>query len=102
MKAYSDVTALLMAARMLITDAKAWTRGANARDRTGRDIDYRHKNAICFCAEGALFAFKSPRMGKRAQSRLEHVTRGFVYRFNDNKTHKQVLALFDRAIEMER
>jgi len=45
---------ILKAAREKLEGEGAWTKGAFARTKDGNVIGYEEKNAVCFCALGAL------------------------------------------------
>lgn len=95
---------ILKAARDKISDPVRWTKGFLARTKDGLATGPRNKNAVCWCANGALFS-----VAKRADAaKALFFLRGFipggycnVSVFNDNSTRAEVLALFDRAIAEE-
>lgn len=103
-----EVRDILANARALIATPDCWTRGANARDKHGRDVDCERPGATKFCMYGALMratvgdaalGFYPLAVGalRRVSPDLE------IYRFNDNPatTHSDVLARFDAAIAGE-
>lgn len=97
----SDVDAVLLAARTLILDKNAWTKGAYSRDGKGRstEVDLGCK----WCASGAIlfvlgdFNFSND---LKAQNRLEKYipTLKSLVEYNDSHSHKDIIALFDRAL----
>jgi hypothetical protein len=70
---------MLRKVRDLLSDRNKWTTGALAKDEFGRNVHPHHKDAVMFCASGALervtheehMADASPYVGR---------TRGLVYR----------------------
>lgn len=102
-----DALTVLRDARELISDPKRWTKGYEARDRRGDTVWAGDKDAVCWCALGAvaratgrasisgiwseaathaldLIAFKTRSVGPAA--------------LNDRYGHEAVLAMFDAAI----
>ena len=83
--------------------AKGWTQVALARDQRGHDVSVMSENAVSFCVVGAM------RRSSRGLARLwsihhalRELTNGTISAWNDDptRTHAQVLALIDRAIEI--
>jgi hypothetical protein len=105
---------LLTAARLLLSEPDAWTKAAYARTRTGNAIGPQAGAAFCFCSVGAINAIGPylPQDRRSSQVRcgehvVSHVVReriGFsnIAAFNDSsfRTHSEVLAVFDRAVEL--
>jgi hypothetical protein len=61
------------------------------------------KSAVCFCALGAIFRTQGSHDQSDAVRFLESVVDDMdVGEFNDSHTHKEILALFDRAIKIAR
>lgn len=97
----------LAAARRLIENPQCWTQGAWGRDEEGNLVSYTSERAVCWCSEGALKVVSGGRWelysGARialeralpAQGEATNVTG-----FNDTHNHTEVLALFDKAIEI--
>lgn len=102
------ISEVLKAARELITDPKRWTQGAFARTIKDGRVSPEHEFAVCFCSFGALYKVQPGEWTKASESVPAHE---FINRFcvathhvdlahfNDNRTHKEVLELFDKAIE---
>jgi hypothetical protein len=103
---------LLIAARSLIETPEKWTQGVGARSVFGDQRSALSPEAVCFCADGALYRAGEPDFGGpiynlavRALNR-SLVGEGSPYdpynyiEFNDagDTTHADVLAMFDRAI----
>lgn len=95
---------VLQDARTLIANRENWTKGENARDHKGMAVETEDPRAVCFCAEGAIRRASGDRLNFEAIDALCAVTRGAkaLWRWNDvrGRTHSQVLAAFDRAIEL--
>lgn len=121
MNAYDEATALLMAARMLLSDEPNLIAGSFARDADGDDVPSYSRGAACWCSVGALNAFRwgqklgdeySADLFDRAVQRLaraipkQHADKmlgvshhGRCTIYSDNSSHARVLAWFDKAIE---
>ena len=94
---------ILTEARALIDTPEKWTQGELARNSKGRVIDYESKNAVCYCAAGALkrSAERRAKLLYTAESLLARVANvEFVWQFNDTHSHAEVMELFDRAISL--
>lgn len=50
---------ILKAAKQLISTPERWTKGFYARDKEGNTVRVSYPEAVCWCAEGALFAVTS-------------------------------------------
>lgn len=92
----------------LLNRASKWTKGAYARDKEGLIELARGKNAVCWCAAGAVF--KCYRLGRRnaifikiaealGKNPAEHDAFTVVTEFNDDPktTFKQLRAVIRRA-----
>jgi hypothetical protein len=109
----------LQCARALIEDPGRWTKRALARDANGRPVWPSTRSACAWCALGALLRVGAHARGRRdvrlaasnqaraalaraAYSSMTPPDVRAVGRFNDSivTDHSDVLALFDRAIEM--
>ena len=96
---------ILKAARALIDTPEKWTRGLNARDAHGQDVRPNSLEAVCFCARGAIIrsaGFEHIDAYELLQNALPIGGNDFVPAYNDNPdtTHADIMALFDRAIEL--
>jgi hypothetical protein len=94
---------VLIAARKKIERPECWTQRAYARDEEYSTVSPSDKLAVCWCSIGALCAVTDDN-GQFAHARdsLAAVLDGMsVFCFNDTHTHAEVLAAFDRAIELE-
>lgn len=93
----------LREARALIE--RGWTQGWFARTAAGNDCWYSAKEASCWCVTGALFRVA---ISVREESRLAGTflaaidTTDGIAGWNDvpDRTQAEVLAAFDRAIEL--
>lgn len=100
---------VLIAARKLIEKPENWTQGVLARDIDGEAVYVYNSRAICFCSMGALYCavgeddyLKTDIIDDVAAILSSIAQDDTVAGFNDNHTHAEVLALFDKAIEMEK
>lgn len=94
---------ILKAAKALIADPANWTQGVSARGKSGRQVNVDGRAAVCFCSIGAIKRvcidsgnFDNYYETVRFVNKIEGGD-GFVV-FNDNHTHSEVMALWDRAI----
>lgn len=89
---------ILRAARKLITSRKRWTKGAGARDAHGFSTPVTSERAVCWCTSGALG--RVDQFGAiDALTALDDLTpRRDAVQYNDTRSHRSVLRLFDRAI----
>ena len=86
---------LLISARELIADPRAWIQGTYSVFMVGT-------GQACYCGFGALHAVARPTSCESdARRRLNAVTGGDFMTWQDEprRTHGEVLAAFDRAIE---
>ena len=91
----------LKAARELLSDKTKWTQRAMARDAEGKEAEPSHPDAVCFCALGAAerCGYYGPRLYDAA---LALDLDGVATTNDDNKLgYDAVLALYDKAIEIE-
>lgn len=94
---------ILIAARAVIGEPKAWIKGMNARAADGIEVDSHDPNAVCFCALGAVNRV-TERFGDGhcARDALREAINDFsIDNWNDDPetTHADVLAAFDKAIK---
>lgn len=95
----------MQAARDLIADPERWTQGAYARDEYGEGVDACDETAVCWCSIGALrkvFA-EAECVPDSIHDAYKRISESFgVYgnlaNKNDDYTHAQVLAAWDKAI----
>lgn len=97
----------LVAARDIIAKG-AWTKGCAARDGSGEPVSATDPRAVCWCAWGALMHVGKPSLGaERLFQALDILpVNGSMlhplFDWNDGATREEVVAAFDRAIELER
>lgn len=95
---------ILIEVREVIKDRKSWTYNAWARDKYGKPVRVDSENAVRFCLLGA---------GEKVTGNLGLLTDWYDLllelckytdnnpgEFNDTHTHKQVIEMLDRAIEL--
>jgi len=102
----NKVQELLKRAQMRI--AQGWTQDQMARDSADRVCDPDSKDAVCWCALGAIRAEGRTPTGGAAERRLAEVigreslfwTYEIVTEWNDalDRTKEEVLTTFDRAM----
>lgn len=99
--------AILQAARKLLSKEERWTRGGLARDSDGVIVEPQAKEAVCWCAMGAVHKQRGPSRSEAAAERRLFETMpetyrngGYLGQYNDdpNRTHPDLLAWIDRAI----
>ena len=102
---------ILQKARELITDPTNWTQNVTARDNQNFPVVATQRDACQWCAVGALartvylnIGFKQrAKAYLKAQQSLQKVIPEdtLIGTYNDNHTHQDILATFDKAIEFE-
>lgn len=100
---------VLKRAAQVIAEPERWCKSQMARNSDGNPVEPESPNAVCFCAFGAI---------RRAYLELDMVVEasclrlveseamrlaapggfGFLH-FNDKSTHKEVLEMFETAID---
>lgn len=100
MKTAADI---LRAARGLLADPDRWTTKAYARAKDGRLARPEGAEAVCWCAFGALAKVGSNEwshpgglLRRSARALFNDLPTGV----NDQRGHADVLAMYDRAIEL--
>lgn len=92
---------ILRAARALISSPENWLQGTFAQNDFGVGVCSGDVTAVCFCSQGAINYFKYEAdydAVKKATSTLSRNMDGSIFLFNDNHTHAEVLAAWDKAI----
>lgn len=105
---------VLKAARAKITNPENWMKGFYAKTPDGGETVGTNPEATCFCALGAIESVTGilhlyngwpdravvflNKVVKEVQP--EDVNYRNVAEYNDNSTHEQVLAVFDKAITL--
>lgn len=92
---------ILVAARAKILDPIHWTRYAASRDSAGNSLsDVSNPRATSWCAMGAVCSV-SNRVSPPVMA-LSRFSCGMgAGRFNDSRSHREVIAMFDAAIRAE-
>lgn len=100
-----QLRAVLIAARALIEDPAQWTQGAYWLDAQGKSC--RYQEAVRFCASEAIIsACRDMNMKTCEPVNALFAQAAFPNRwvlissFNDASTHHEVIAAFDRAIDL--
>lgn len=101
---------ILVAARDIISDPKHWTQGYYALDMYGAHREAQSKDAVCFCSLGAVAkaagrntGVAHPNKGVELSYLIDAINRedvGDIVHFNDSHDHAEVLAAFDKAIQL--
>lgn len=100
----------LIQAKALIADPKNWTQGAYARNENGDRRWSNDEDAVCFCSLGAMSRVTT-QLEDRNDCRgndiyyfgtriLETAMEEPVSIFNDEHDHSEVMAAWDKAIEV--
>ena len=88
----------LRAARALLTPEGAWTQGTFARCENGNSIYLKDENAVCWCAMGAIWFYG---YSSKAEMFLRNIVENITtWSDSPNMTQAEVLAAFDKAIEL--
>lgn len=93
---------VLKAAKALISDPAKWTQRSYARNAGGFSTCPTNGDAECWCSVGAIECVAgNSDLCLIAESKLcAAIGGGGIIRFNDMHTHSEVMAAFDRAIEL--
>jgi len=100
--------AILRRARALVAKDGGWTRGRDARDARGREVDIKSRAARAFCVGGACVRATSGMCDELLLGDVFEAMRAVIgvrgehaiSDWNDKprRTQKQVVAAFDKAI----
>jgi hypothetical protein len=105
-----EVLELLEAGRKIISEPRAWTQHAFARNARGHQVPSGFSEATCWCSVGVLnvacnsVISKVRRQGfifeymEDARSVLDAFAEGCIAEYNDTHTHEEVMSLWDKAI----
>lgn len=101
------VLSILQAARLLLDDPRHWTKGWEARDKSGGGVSPGDYAAACWCGRGALWAVAPDDQWSRSDASAEVEAQlplgdwDSIPSYNDapRRTHADILALYDRAID---
>lgn len=94
---------ILTNAQNLIRDPKNWTQELYARDEDDHAVEPASKQAVCYCSLGAIMrvtGLDSDTTEHPTFDLLEVAMGSFVTEFNDDRTHAEVMAAFDKAREL--
>lgn len=92
---------ILRAAKELINTPERWTKGCLARTQQGDPTIVDDPDAVCFCMLGALAKVSQGQNHYTGEILYEELEEP-ISNFNDdeNTTHADVMAAFDRAIKL--
>jgi|SRR6478609_5560456 len=96
---------MLVLARAKIANPNNWTQGTPAANAFGKNVCACDPSAVKWCSYGACVAAVGDIPDFNWYKPLEAAVKelgftGTVVSFNDTSTHTEVLALFDKAIEL--
>jgi len=95
----AEIKQVLIKARELISKPENWTQRAVARTPEGHRTSALSTNAVCYCAMGALIKIYPLYQGSRHIGTLaKAMGTTDIAHYNDNHTHAEVLAMFDKAV----
>ncbi|MBO9108771.1 hypothetical protein J5288_08650 [Agrobacterium sp. S2/73] len=107
-----DTVHILKEARALIADEKNWIQGYYSSDEEGVYVRPHEPEATCFCSVGAMHKVMDLPLhesipepvgilfaaDEKLRDNFDGSFEGVIVNFNDENSHAEVLALFDRAI----
>ena len=100
----TQVVKLLKDARNLIAKRENWTQDDFAKTADGNGVYSKSDEAVCWCSLGALTKSSPPDEDKQiknlAKLLLSEAMDSPITTFNDSHTHEEVLAAWDKAIEL--
>jgi len=96
----AELKQVLIKARELISKPENWTQRATARSADGRRVSALSTEAVCYCAMGAMVKVAPLYLGSRLDFLLSAAVQESAAHYNDTHTHAEVLAMFDKAIEL--
>ena len=100
----TQVVKLLKDARNLIAKRENWTQDDYAKTADGNGVYSKSDEAVCWCSLGALTKLsptdEDKQVRKLAKSLLREAMDSPIAIFNDSHTHEEVLAAWDKAIEL--
>lgn len=101
---------ILIKARELISKPEQWNQGCMARNKDNQVVHSYSDDAVRWCAIGAIRNIVCSNGYVGVEHLLIHCipddykpymrSNATLAEFNDDKTHKEVLGLFDKAIEL--
>ena len=96
-----SVKELLIAGKAIIEDKDNWAQGYYAYNEAGDMLEPLEEGAICFCSIGALWKADggySDKVVEAEQILSSFSKRHFIVDQNDEGTHEEVMAIWDKAI----
>lgn len=93
---------VLISAKKLIANPDRWIRGSSAQDRDGNEVPV--QNGVSFCSLGAVDRIVFDPSNKElnyyeVEEALNAASPdGDAIKTNDQRSHEEVMAMFDRAI----
>jgi hypothetical protein len=109
-KAQSQLLTDLIAVRELLSAPERWTKGYGARNSEGTPVDSFSPDACCWCLVGACARVTEANEAGNSgrfdvlRASLRPKAGPCLVRLNDapERTHAEILAVIDKAIEKER
>lgn len=100
-----NIVKILEDGKKLIEDKKNWIQGSSALDANGNEVAACSRYAVYFCSVGAIerVTFASDPYYHSywpALDLLRDAVGMGVTTFNDNSTHEDVMAMWDKAITL--
>lgn len=99
---------ILIAARAKIAQPECWTQGRQARTQIGIGTDARDARAVCWCGFGAVwfvvgYDYYNSTVTNAENALNDQTPQKHFPTWQDAKgrTHAEVLAMFDKAIEAQ-
>lgn len=101
------VLSVLMDARKLIGSKKRWTQNANAKSKTGKDVQAESRSAVSWCAYGAVHRCAGTRDSLatdafRFVDKAAPHNNAILYNDKEGRQHRHILSMFGRAIALAR
>ena len=100
----TQVVKLLEDARNLIAKRESWTQDDFGKTADGNGVYSKSDEAVCWCSLGALTRLspsdEDKQVRKLAKLFLRKAMDSSIVVFNDSHTHEEVLAAWDKAIEL--
>ena len=93
------VKEILINARDLIISEENWIQGYFAKNTKGKVVEPKAADACQWCAMGAIFATTPEDIDPSYVINKLFKEMEYPGRFNDNATHAEVIAAFDKTIE---
>ncbi len=99
---------ILRKAKALIDAPEKWTKGAFCRSAAGKAVSTFSRDAVCFCAVGAIARLEvtgvitDVRASRAEEALRDAIHATAVSHWNDapERTHAEVMAAFDKAIAL--